>query len=80
MTSANTADITGLLTIKGQSHPVTLAAVLNKAGVHPLAGIPALGVSATATLSRSQWGLNKYVPMVSDEVQLRIEIELPLSK
>lgn len=80
MTSANTADITGLLTIKGQSHPVTLAAVLNKAGMHPLAGIPALGVSATATLSRSQWGLSKYVPMVSDEVQLRIEIELPLSK
>jgi len=77
MTSANTADITGLLTIKGQSHPVTLAAVLNKAGMHPLAKIPALGVSAQATLSRSQWGLSKYVPMVSDEVQLRIEIELP---
>ena len=77
MTSANTADITGLLTIKGQSHPVTLAAVLNKAGTHPLAGIPALGVSATATLNRSQWGLDKYVPMVSDEVQLRIEVELP---
>ena len=66
MTSANTADITGLLTIKGQSHPVTLAAVLNKAGMHPLAGIPALGVSATASVSRSQWGLSKYVPMVSD--------------
>ena len=80
MTSANTADITGLLTIKGQSHPVTLAAVLNKAGMHPLAKIPALGVSASATLSRSQWGLDKYVPMVSDEVQLRIEIELPQAK
>ena len=80
MTSANTADITGLLTIKGQSHPVTLAAVLNKAGMHPLARIPALGVSAQATLSRSEWGLNKYVPMVSDEVQLRSEIELPLAK
>jgi len=80
MTSANTADITGLLTIKDQSHPVTLAAVLNKAGVHPLTGIPALGVSATATLNRSQWGLNKYVPMVSDAVQLRIEVELPQAK
>lgn len=80
MTSDNTADITGTLTIKDQSHPLTLAAVLNKAGMHPLARVPALGVSATATLSRSQWGLKKYVPMVSDEVELRIEIELPQAK
>ena len=77
MTSDTTADITGTLTIKDQSHPLTLAAVLNKAGMHPLARVPALGVSARATLSRSQWGLKKYVPMVSDEVELRIEIELP---
>ena len=80
MTSANTADITGTLTLKGQSHPVTLSAVLNKAGIHPIARVPALGVSATATLKRSQWGLDKYVPLVSDEVEVRIEIELPEAK
>ena len=80
MTSANTADITGMLTLKGQSHPVALSAVLNKAGIHPLARVPALGVSASATLKRSQWGLDKYVPMVSDEVEVRIEIELPKAK
>ena len=80
MTSATTADVTGTLTIKGQSHPITLKVVLNKAGIHPLQRVPAIGVSAQGTLSRSQWGLSKYVPMVSDEVELRIEVELPRAK
>jgi len=39
--------------------------------------VPAIGVSATATILRSDWGLAKYVPMVSDEVTLSIEVELP---
>lgn len=77
MTSADTANITGMLTIKGIAKPVTLAAVLNKAGMHPLQRVPAIGVSATATILRSDWGLTKYVPMVSDEVTLTIEVELP---
>ena len=77
MTSPSTATISGNLTIKGISKPVTLAAVLNKAAVHPLQRVPTLGVSATGTLKRSDWGLGKYVPVVSDEVDLRIEVELP---
>lgn len=80
MTSATTADITGNLTIKGVSKPVTLAATLNKAGMHPLQKVPALGVSARAMIKRSDWGLSKYVPMVSDDVELRIEVELPRAK
>jgi len=77
MTSAQRANITGVLTIKGVAKPVTLQAVLNKAGMHPLKRVPAIGVSATATILRSDWGLAKYVPMVSDEVTLSIEVELP---
>jgi len=79
MTSANTADISGELKIKGVSKPVTLKATLNKAGMHPLQRVPALGVSARATIKRSAWGLSKYVPMVSDEVDLEIEVELALA-
>lgn len=77
MTSATTADITGVLTIKGIAKPITLAAVLNKAGIHPLQRVPAVGVSASAQIKRSEWGLSKYVPMVGDDVTLRIEVELP---
>lgn len=79
MTSATTANIAGVLTIKGVAKPVTLTAILNKAGMHPLKRVPALGVSATAQIKRSEWGLSKYVPMVSNEVTLRIEVELPIA-
>jgi len=76
MSGTDRAQITGDLTIKDVTRPVTLEARLNKAGRHPLSRRPAIGISATATLRRSEWGLKQYVPMVSDEVQLMIETEL----
>jgi len=68
-------DILGELTLKGSSHPVTLHATLNKAGPHPFTKKPAAGFSATATLQRSLFRVSEYVPAVSDEVQIRIEVE-----
>ena len=38
--------------------------------------VPTVGVSATAKLMRSEWGLGAYVPAVSDEVELSVEVEL----
>ncbi len=76
MTSADTATIEGTLTIKGVSKSITLNAKLNKAGMHPLAKVPTLGISATTEIQRSEWGLSKYVPMVGDNVEIRIEVEL----
>lgn len=73
---ANTATVSGDLTIKGQTHPVELAVVLNKAGMHPMLKKPVMGFNAQATLSRSQWGLGYAVPMVGDEVRLYITVEL----
>ena len=78
-TSANTFDVTGDLTILGVTRPVTLATTINKAANHPMLNLPTVGVSATTTLLRSEWGLGAYVPAVSDEVELSIEVEL-LSK
>lgn len=78
-TGDNTYDVTGELTIKGKAVPVTLAATINGAGEHPLKKIPAVGVSATGTILRSDWGLDQYVPAVSDEVILTIEVELLLT-
>jgi polyisoprenoid-binding protein YceI len=75
-TGENTFDVTGDLTILGTTKPVTLAATINKAANHPMRNVPTVGLSASAKLMRSEWGLGAYVPAVSDEVELSIEVEL----
>ena len=75
-TGENTFDVTGNLTILDTTKAVTLAATINKAANHPMRNVPTVGVSASATLLRSEWGLGAYVPAVSDEVELSIEVEL----
>ena len=75
-TGDNTFDVTGDLTILGTTKPVTLATTITKAGNHPLRNVPTVGVSASTGLMRSEWGLGAYVPAVSDEVELSIEVEL----
>ena len=75
-TGATTFDVTGDLTILGTTKPVTLATTINKAADHPMLNVPTVGVSASTTLLRSEWGLGAYVPAVSDEIELSIEVEL----
>lgn len=67
--------ISGNLTLKGATHPVTLQATLNQAGPHPFTKKPAVGFSATGSFKRSDFGISEYVPAISDEVMIRIEIE-----
>lgn len=76
MTSDTTADITGNLTIKGNTRPVILAATLNKADMHPMRKVPTMGLNASAKVNRSEFGLGEYVPMVGDEVTISISVEL----
>jgi polyisoprenoid-binding protein YceI len=75
VTGATTADVTGNLTVKNVTRPVVLKVTLNKKGVHPISKKQAIGFSATTTISRSEFGLNAYVPFVSDEVTIAIETE-----
>jgi polyisoprenoid-binding protein YceI len=75
-TGENTFDVTGDLTILGTTKSVTLATTINGAGIHPMKEVPTVGVSASTKLMRSAWGLGAYVPAVSDEVELSIEVEL----
>lgn len=75
-TGENTFDVTGELTILGTMKPVTLTTTINKAANHPMRNVPTIGVSASTRLLRSEWGLGAYVPAVSDEVELSIEVEL----
>lgn len=69
-----TGTMTGDLTLKGETHPVTLDVTLNKAGESR--GTTKAGFSATGTMMRSDWGMDYAVPGVSDELKLMIETEL----
>lgn len=77
LTGDNTMNVTGDLTIKGVTKPVTLETTINKAADHPMRKIPTIGVSAQTTVSRSEWDLTRAVPNVGDDVLIWVEVELP---
>ena len=79
-TGDTTFDVTGDLTIKGITKPVTLAATINKAANHPMRKVPTIGISAETQLLRSEWDLGRYVPNVGDDVTISIEVELAKSE
>lgn len=68
-------EVAGNLTIKGHTKPVVLDAHLNKRGEHPMAKKPAIGFDASTTIKRSDFGLDKYVPYVSDEIDIELTTE-----
>jgi polyisoprenoid-binding protein YceI len=74
-TGANTGRITGNLTIRNVTRPVTLDAVFNGGMENPMNGKYALGFRATTVVRRSDFGLTTmpWASFVSDEVQLTIE-------
>lgn len=76
VTGDNTAKITGDLTMNGVTKSVVLDTTLNqKADAHPMNNKPWLGFDATTTLLRSDFGVDKFAPYVSDEVEVKISIE-----
>ena len=77
-TGEKTARITGDLTLKDVTKPVTLEATFNQAGVNFINKVYTIGFDATTTIKRSEWGLTTYVPAVGDEVTLRIGTEFQL--
>ena len=76
----NKLTVTGDLTVKGTTKPVTLDVTINGAGEHPMAKVPSVGFDATTTLKRSDFGVGAYAPAVSDEVKVRITTEASIPK
>jgi polyisoprenoid-binding protein YceI len=76
--SDNSFDVYGNLTIKGVTKPVILKTNVNKAANHPMLKVPAIGLSATTKVQRTEFGLGYGVPFVSDFVTIAIEVELML--
>lgn len=72
----NSARLEGELTLLGVSKAVVLDVTLNKAILaHPFAQKPALGFSATTTIQRKDWGLDKLLIAASNDVKIEIEAE-----
>jgi polyisoprenoid-binding protein YceI len=64
--------VSGSLELHGITKPVTLEVTLLKIGTNARTHLPSIGFDATTTLKRSDFGLGKFVPQVSDEIQIRI--------
>ncbi|MCR9177324.1 MAG: YceI family protein [Alphaproteobacteria bacterium] len=75
ITGEKTGIVTGDLTLLGVTKPVTLDVTFNKAAPHPINKRPAVGFSATGTITRTDFGMDTYAPAVGDEVKLIIEYE-----
>ena len=74
-TSDTTGKIMGDLTMNRQTLPVTLDATFRNLGENPINKMQTLGVSATAVLKRSDWGVTAFVGPLGDEVSVQIELE-----
>jgi polyisoprenoid-binding protein YceI len=68
------AKIMGDLTMLGVTKPVELEARFEGAGNNPMSKKATVGFHGATTIKRSDWGMSKYVPMVGDEVKLRISV------
>jgi polyisoprenoid-binding protein YceI len=66
--------IDGVLTVKGVSKPVTLTVTSFKHAPN-MQKKDQIGANATTTVKRSDFKMDKYVPLVSDEVTVTVAIE-----
>lgn len=75
VTGADTAKVTGDLTMLGVTKPVTFDAKLSGQGPGMM-GATVYGFSLSGTLKRSDWGMTKFTPALGDDVAFIIESEV----
>lgn len=78
VTGKDTGKIYGTLTLNGISKPIVLDAKLINIGMYPMKNIKSVGFSATTEVNRSDFGMNKYIPLLGNKVQLEIGAEANL--
>lgn len=75
ITGERTAKLHGELTLKNQTHPLTLDVRINRIGTHPYTLKATAGFSATATIPRASFGLDALPGTLADAVEVRMEVE-----
>jgi polyisoprenoid-binding protein YceI len=69
------AAVDGKLTMHGVTKPVHLTVDRFYCGLNPINMKKVCGANATTTLKRSDFGVDKYAPLLSDTVKIAIQIE-----
>lgn len=80
LSGPDSATLAGDLTIKDVTKPVTLDVKINRAADDGFAKAYKLGFSAKGMIKRSDFGVDLYAPMVSDEVHFTVESEFVMPK
>lgn len=65
----------GQLTLKGVTREVEFATTYNGAALFPMDGLMHHGFTATSTISRTAFDMGYGVPLVSDDVELRLDVQ-----
>ena len=65
----------GEFTLHGVTHPLTLRVDNFKCAPHPMTRKMHCGADISATIERSQYGMSRFTPMISDEVKLYVPVE-----
>lgn len=76
--SENVGELHGFVTIRGITRPLTLDVQINGAMENPITKTPVIGVSATGSLMRSEFELDRFIPAVGDQVDVSVEVEFAL--
>jgi polyisoprenoid-binding protein YceI len=72
--------VSGELELHGVRKPVVLDVRFNNIGVNPRNNLPTIGFDGTTILKRSDFGLSRFVPQVSDEIRIEITAEAAEAK
>ena len=77
MVDAETAKLTGDVTLRGVTHTEVFTAKLNKFGPHPFQKTKKVaGFTVTGELDRKKYGMTYGVPAIGQVIPLRIDIEI----
>ncbi|AWN35236.1 YceI family protein [Methylobacterium radiodurans] len=79
-TGPTTARVVGDLTLKGVTKSVAFDATFNQAGISPVDKQYTVGFDGRAVIKRSDFGINAFLPILGDEVTLRLEGEFKATK
>lgn len=76
----DSASISGDLTLRGVTRPIVIKADFKQAGVSPADKKYTVGFDGEAKIKRSDFGINYGLPLLGDEVTLRLEAEFKLQE
>lgn len=65
----------GDFTMLGVTKPLTVTVNDFKCGDHPMLKKPMCGANISGTIKRSDFGMTKYVPAVSDDIKIHVPVE-----